>query len=789
MKLATLFSAAMLAFLTLSLSACGGSDKCKTNGDCGANQTCNTDSGECVAAVTGCVADASICRGGLTCNTATGACEGTCCTSQTCVDPRTACNETRCAAGDGTAACEAKVCTDDPNTSNGCKALFKCNAGAATPTCEAACLTDGCGAVNENCDPTDGTCGIRLPLPKEVGSPCATDAECDTGSGLSCFSEADYGITSGYCSSFCSTDAECPTGAFCGTMGICVDGCDSQVGDCAMDQQCITVDGNKGDYCWPVFDQSDCTTNCLSNGTPCDSTIANQCEEGSACVGFGNGEMCMAVNCSLGIDPVTGATLACDQGQTCQNLGNSLSGCMNDCDPTSATACSSLSNTAGNSICAPNPQVDSNFDAFFEVSDPAKCAGTNRPDVVTVDINGQAANLCTAACTVDADCNPGQFCDDVVLNLTSGGAITFKSCMNYNIKDSVSCADSPCGTHACQDLALGGGTSAVVCHDTCSSDADCSGGFGGGCNRIDFLSGDSVNMCLYDTAGAFCFFGCANDSDCGYCQVDADCPTQTISQGVTRKEKCDVTSNTCVMPINGVAEVADYCSGSDVYWVEAINSLDAGGNPTKVGGCATPCKDDLDCAAGVACVANPASPDAGFCARQTTLCNGPTGQCEAACSTDTDCLHNQCSTAQGPAGESRCVAGCQVDADCGNGVCDTGLGYCAATQLWNLNLDISNLTAADGDTVYVVVSDVLGASLQAGSAAVSAGAVSFAWNDFLKDGGDFNVDFYLDVIVDGACVDADDLVYRQSLTAVNADQTVAFDASGATETPAACASF
>ncbi|MDF1563801.1 MAG: hypothetical protein P1V51_12205 [Deltaproteobacteria bacterium] len=793
MRFTTFFQATIALFAVVVLSGCPGKE-CEANADCGTNQTCNLDTNECEDIADLCLARTTPCQGGMTCDPATGECTGVCCTAATCPDPRTTCDETQCQAGAGTGACVQKVCTNDTTQPDGCPVDFNCNQLADPPSCEAACITDGCPEFNENCDETTGECIIRLPIAGETGSPCTVNSDCAVGAGLECFDEARYGIRGGYCTKGCNSDSECPTGSFCD--GVCVDACDVNIGDCPTDQQCISSSGAPADYCFPIFDQSECTTGCRANGAPCDPDVADQCEAGSACVDFSGGAMCMSLSCHLGLDPfdATGNTvLACDAGETCQGLGIGLTGCMTDCDPADVNACQTLTNADGTATCAPSPQIESNYDAFFIAASAAGCAGTNMADSTSVNIGGTDVFICYNGCTVDADCDAGQFCDPAEVAFVSGDVATFNACMNYNVVEGNSCADTPapCGARDCMELNLGTDV-ALICYEGCTADADCNAAtVGGACSRLEFLTGDAMDLCLYDSAGAFCFMGCETNADCGYCQVDADCPVQTISQGVTRQERCDLATNTCVMPLSGVAEVNQYCNSGQVYWAGSINVLDAGGNPATAGGCASPCDSDLECGGGLACVANAAAaPAVGFCERGTYLCNGPTGQCEATCAAGTDCWHGTCEAGAGPMGEDRCVAGCTTDADCGPGVCDVSLGFCVATQMWNLTVDGSNTNGTNGDMVYASVRDAAGTEIASGTdtIGVGAGPFAFTWNDILPDGGDYTVDIYVDINADAACTnETDDDVFQVVLTAVAANQTVTADTT--TEVAAACASF
>ena len=212
--------------LALALAGCSGSSNtCKKTSDCPSGQIC-TSAGTCSADKCAGVT----CNGHQTCDATSGKCTGTCCQAGDCADPRTQCDETACQSGGN--ACVQKQC--DP----ACQTGFTCNPVANPPTCEATCLTQGCPNPNEMCNAQTGACEVRPPVAGEVGSNCTSTADCNPngGSNFTCFSS----VPGGYCSKTCSADTDCPQGAFCGSNGICIDACDSHLGDCLRGQQCAT---------------------------------------------------------------------------------------------------------------------------------------------------------------------------------------------------------------------------------------------------------------------------------------------------------------------------------------------------------------------------------------------------------------------------------------------------------------------------------------------------------------------------------------------------------------------
>ncbi len=662
--------------LALALAGCSGSsDTCKKTSDCPTGQVC-TSAGTCSADKCASVT----CPGHQTCDASTGACTGTCCQAGDCTDPRTECDQQACAAGQ--TACVQKQC------SPACQTGFVCNQTTSPASCEAACLTQGCPNANEVCNAQTGSCDVRPPVAGEVGSNCASTADCNPtgGSNFTCFTS----VPGGYCSKQCSADTDCPQGAFCGSNGICIDACDSNLGDCLRGQQCLVgaFGSGKPDGCFPQFDQSDCTgAACLPNGSPCTNT--QQCMKDASCIAYGSGSICQAIQCQL-------FGQGCSASETCEGLGIGLTACFNNCDATDPSACSGLADQYGSLDCVANPQIAGPSDGYSLAASAGDCpAGTTAKSFT---VQGQTAAVCYQGCTADSDCGPGQFCGDNAVTLSDGTtAASFKTCMNYNVA-TAACSTNPCGNQTgCQDLTVSGQT-AAVCFDACTSDADCTAGFGGSCQRLSFLTGDSINLCLYQTAGSFCFAGCSNNADCGYCTTDADCGTVKGQDQTSRSQKCDIPSHMCVTPINGVAEVGNWCRSNQAYDATAIT--DASGGTS--GGCATTCKDDLDCA-GTCVKASGAA--TGFCALKTQMCNGPTGQCEDACSGAasgaTDCIHGDCAAANGPNGEDRCVLGCTAPTDnCAAGECDTGSQFCVDKPKFT-SLSIGGKDALGADVVTV----------------------------------------------------------------------------------------
>ncbi len=642
--------------LTLVLTGCppASTNTCKTDDDCTDGKVCNAD-GQCVEPTDKCAG--VMCPGAQTCDPATGQCTGTCCTANTCTDPATVCDEDACKAGQN--ACVPKSCGDGPN--NGCDEGFTCNARVDPPVCEPNCLRqyEGCPDADFlSCNEQTGACEQRPPADGEIGAPCESANDCDTGE---C---SPFTRIQNFCTKRCQDDLDCPTGARCvenllpDGRGLCFDVCDDSFQeDCAPGFQCVTdlvpifSNGATEDFpvCWPLFDDGTCdpsSGNCVPNGGTC--TDSSQCEPGSSCVEYGGGlALCQQIQCNY-------LTAHCDDGFTCLGLGNNLSACFENCDLTDPNACT------GDLTCQQQPQIDSAADQMYLAVSAADCVA---PYTESADFAGAGAVICYDGCTADADCGPGQFC---TASTPFNGGPTINVCVNYDVKGTT-CDSANCGTSGCTDL---GGTNAV-CYEACTSDADCTAAFGGRCTRLQFLSGDSINLCLYGGADAICFGGCTTDADCGYCETDDDCPEATSGQ-LKRQQICDQNTNTCVTPLNGVTEAATWCRTG---WEFAENvAVDSQGNMHST--CRLPCDDDLDCDG--ACIPAAMSSKNGWCEVQPRFCNGPTGQCEAACAgDDSACIHGTC--AAGDRGSfDRCVLGCtNATDDCGrSGVCDTTANYC-----------------------------------------------------------------------------------------------------------------
>lgn len=694
-------SATLMAFgLAISLSSlagCGGKTECSTSSDCAEGQVCDAD-GQCVTPEDKC-ANVS-CPGLQTCNADTGACEGECCGSNSCTNPRTECDETKCAAGDADY-CVDKVCPGDgPNL--GCQAGFTCN--QTDQVCEPDCLPehDGCPNKNELCDTdsasdTYGQCILTIPSEGEVGAPCEANTDCN--SGLICYPESTIG-PGGYCSKNCNSDAECPQSSLC-AFGICWDACDSTIGDCGPDRQCLEDSNDAGapiSVCYPLFDESTCETDCLPNGVACDPTVADQCEAGSACIDWVGGlATCAKTSCHLFDN-------GCAADESCESLGSGLTACLNTCDPTDPTACQDLANDNGNPQCSPSPQILGPFDVFSEASTADACPNDN----LELSLGGQTSYICYTACTDDSTCNAGQFCGEIALGQ---GIPTFNACMNYNVVEGGCTA---CGDLDCADL--GGG--AAACFLGCTSSDECNAELGGACNRLTFNNGGEMDICLYSNTGSVCLSGCQSDADCGYCETDADCPAADGPSGTTRPQLCDQATHTCQVPLNGATEVAQWCRSGQELYANAIELADG----SYKAGCAFACTDDLDC--GGPCVD-------GYCQSIPQLCNGPTGQCEDLCNTGDTCLFGDCATGDVEYG-GRCVLGCDAGTSCEAGVCDEAAGYCvydcaeagcAAGYECNATSGLCDMLMVSVDTLTLGGDDVLTDN----AATVASGTASLEW--------------------------------------------------------------
>ena len=285
-------------------------------------------------------------------------------------------------------------------------------------------------------------------------------------------------------------------------------------------------------------------------------------------------------------------------------------------------------------------------------------------------------------CTVDADCDNGEFCDGVETCDTATG--TCQDGTQPSCDDGVGCTEDSCDevNDACvntpDDASCDDDN---VCNglEICDPDNDCQAGTELDCDDLELCTSDScdsVTGCA--NAPVVCPAGEQCDSADGECKpepdctVDADCDngffcdgaetcdaaTGTCQSGTPPDcddgvgctvDTCDEVNDACVnMPDDASCDDNNVCNGSETC--DPVNDCQAG----------TP----LDCDDGNLCTTDSCDPLTG-CANDPVVC--PEGE--------------QCD----PGRPDECVIPpeCTVDADCDDGMfcngaetCDTATGTC-----------------------------------------------------------------------------------------------------------------
>ena len=218
-------------------------------------------------------------------------------------------------------------CSKECQLSVECGATGDCVGSSGHYTCVQKCTSLSDPSCPGGCDytsgfevlycPCNGCAASAAPLP--IGSPCNTDAECDS---RFCLSRnlgvaPVYPYRSGVCSKPCASTADCPTGAGCMNIpcetdaastgdkcgSVCTPTCKFDL--CEGDIACLssnTVDGVEGKFCDPragtdgsCNSKSDCLSrNCQANRCAGAAGIAN----GGACQLSSH---CASMNCVSGV--------------------------------------------------------------------------------------------------------------------------------------------------------------------------------------------------------------------------------------------------------------------------------------------------------------------------------------------------------------------------------------------------------------------------------------------------------------------------------------------------------
>jgi hypothetical protein len=388
----------------------------------------------------------------------------------------------------------------------------------------------------------------------DCGGSC--DAKCNDYK--SCTGNAD--CLSGLCQNFQCKPGTCSNGA--------KDGDESDV-DCGGScQPCVA-----GKACGKV---ADCASSFCADGVCCNAKCDGICEACTkAKTGLADGA-CNAV--PNGADPDN--ECAQDAASTCKQNGfcNGQRACAKY---DAATECVAAS-------CASGTQTNS-----------SKCDGKGACPAATTQSCGQyicGANACKTACTADADCISGDFCENPGANGVCKAKLAVGSACSGN---------NQCTGNACVD--------GFCCNTPCSGECQaCSaaktGGSNGTCAPVQ-AGQDPDNECADQGAASCGTTGvCGGQNACAKYAVNTECEAAKCSNGnALSARKCDgagtcqaATSTACGAyacvnaSCNATCSVDGDCSSGN--WCDQSGDPDVCKAKLDAG---APCTDDKQCKNGV----------------------------------------------------------------------------------------------------------------------------------------------------------------------------------------------
>ena len=686
-----------------SSGACMPINGCLVDGDCSANQFCDTSIFSCTAKLGNGTAIPSI-------SGHTPALSGTCdasvgtavCTSGVCDT-----NDNKCGLADGDGTCNAQngatVCRSGACSANGtclaagacavdadCSSVQYCDTPTKTcvakvangvavptvaghsPTLDGTCTLDaGTAACAAGvCDLGDNACGLS----NGSGSCDASNEAvvcrsgvCDTNDGKCGYADGDGACTVGNQAAVCRSGA-CSVSGVCNFAGGCV-----VDGDCTANQFCDTG-------------AHSCAAK-LGNGTAIPSIAGHSPALDGTCSGPVAQAVCTAGVCDVadskcGYADFDGTCTALNANVVCRSQNCSISGvcapsggCIVDgdcaanqfCDTGVYTCAAKLGNgTAIPTIAGHSPVLDGTCsgpaaqavctagvcDAIDDqcgyADGDGSCDAQSAGAVCrsgACSVNGTC--LALGACYVDGDCSANQYCDTpnkvCAAKLANGVALP-------TVAGHDPVLDGTCNVDSAK----------VACVSAVCDAAD---------NQCGYLNGDGT--CAVGDPDGVCRSGAcdANDLKCGYADGDGSC-TNADAATVCRSGVCSangVCKPTGGCLVDGDCTMAQYCDTPSKTCVsklangEAVPTV-AGHTPVLDGTCT------LD--------AGPAACASGVCDTKDNTCgfaegDGPCTQGNAsqvcrsgACSMNGTCLP---------------MASCFVDGDCkASEYCDTPNKACAS---------------------------------------------------------------------------------------------------------------
>ncbi|TPV94964.1 MAG: hypothetical protein B7733_12455 [Myxococcales bacterium FL481] len=424
---------------------CDSDDDCSDGLFCNGEETCNTDTRECVGGTEPCTEDGDVCNGTVTCDEDADEClDGT---------PLDCEDNNECTAD----ACDSITgCSNDPVADG-----TSCESG--TGTCQAGtCVTDLCLNVEcddndacnglEVCDENTGDCVDGTPLDCEDNNECTADA-CDATTG--CSNEpvsngtlCDQG--GGSCQDGVCVPDLC-LGNTCDDADVCngAETCDPNTGDCVDGMPLDCDDDNE---C--TADTCDAVTGCAS--APVDDGISCESGTGTCQAGTCVTDLCLGVECDD--NDVCNGLEVCDE-----NTGDCTPGTPLDCEDNNECTADTCDATDG---CANTP-----------VDDGTSCqdgAGTCQGGACELD-------LCfDVECDDNDVCNGLETCDDTTGDCVDGTAL--------DCDDANECTADACdATDGCSNVALEDGTD---CTTASGAFGSCQAGDCSALNRYTAGHGD-----------------------------------------------------------------------------------------------------------------------------------------------------------------------------------------------------------------------------------------------------------------------------------------------------------
>ncbi len=464
--------------------------------------------------------------------------------------------------------CASGVC--DPLTNLcGTSAGGNCMVNASPSWCTTGvCVTQGplmatCQVCNSNTDCTDGTlcnptsnqcvqCNVGIDC-GAGGQICASNNTCvactnDYGAGTvaSCQVLSKPFCASGACST-CSVNSDCTTGTHGGVVcdsatGACGAACSTSA-DCATGNWCDNPTGGFAGVCSPKIPNgqplpTDAATCTLVNAAlACVSGVCdgngNVCGVSAGDSGCTQDSQCVTGVCITGTGGNAGKCLSCNSSTDCANLNgtavcNTITNLCVQCNAFSD--CSGATPVCSNNVCAACNGDDgaSATLACPTLANPycapgGICRGcTSNTDCSAGLHNGSicdtSTGVCGTACTGDAECGTGAWCNNPTSAVASG--VCTPQAANGQPSASIVCSD----LNALR-VCLSG-----VCDTTTST---CGHAIGGAC------TGD--NQCQVGT--------CASNGMCGSKDGDACTSTTNCQSGLCTSGHCgkgaSLTSSGC----------------------------------------------------------------------------------------------------------------------------------------------------------------------------------------------------------------------------------------------------